>query len=1117
MQPSLFDAPVEPEKSSPPDQAARDFAIDPAHHVVIEASAGTGKTRVLVDRYVRLIEAGVDPRNILAMTFTRKAAAEMRDRILAALRAGAGTSKVLRERWSALKDRAADIQISTIDAFCFSLLREFPLEARVDPAFEIADETEMARFAREALDLTLRAARGLIASDENVRLLFARVKLPPLRDAIQSLIDRRHVALPAVHTFIARQVRVATAGEAADAFVTRVRDLFAGSAHRRAIVDDGPLESAEFLWLHGDLAALDTFPAADAGRVQQLQRRLQRYFVTDAGKPRAQVAKRFPKSSFASADAKRRHEAAIKAASPAVVDALERLASDVNGLLARGLARVLVIAAGKYEALLDEHAVLDFAAMLAKAVALLERQEEFARSRLKLQSRYHHVLVDEFQDTSRLQWRLVEHLIDAWREGEGPEDTPTSIFVVGDRKQSIYRFRHAEVALLDEVARKVGGLRPGHQVRQAITHSFRAVPELLAFVNALCSESLSAEDDDLDERFRYGDTDRFPVGGVSPGARRDGEPVLGIIAETSMDACARAVAAEVDRLLRSASVRTSAGVRHAQPDDIAILFRARTGHQYFEEALEARGIQTYVYKGLGFFDAPEVQDLQALLRYLAAPESHLRAAELLRSRLVRVSDVALAHLAPGFADALRAPAFTIPASLPETDAQLLLHTRRHVRAWLDLADRVPPSELIDTVLHDSAYAFELRGRRRHQARENLKKMRALVRRVENRGYATLGRLADYFETLRSGDESNATIEAAGCVNLMTIHAAKGLEFPIVFVVNLHAPGRGRSSAFSVIERGPGGEPEVAFGTTDATRLEDLREREELRRLLYVAVTRAKDRLYLAAEVEEKTGKLRRGTRSLASLLPLTLGQVFGLVADAPGDDVQWVSQSGAFAARVCRPQPAAEIPVPTPSDTAEIPTDVAPLTVRRAVVAPAGDPSEIAGAEQARPFLSRPGDDHRLVGTLVHRLLQRFGPDPAQTPAQVATLVPSLIRPGEGVDVDDLEALAVECASLFLRLSQRTDVQQWLASGACYYEVPFSFIRCAAGADADDVENAEAQGATVVRGRIDCVVDRGEHLTILEFKTGSARPEHEAQISTYVAALRKIFPSREIDAHLIYP
>src|SRR5207344_3176822 len=137
--------------------------------------------------------------------------------------------------------------------------------------------------------------------------------------------------------------------------------------------------------------------------------------------------------------------------------------------------------------------------------------------------------------------------------------------------------------------------------------------------------------------------------------------------------------------------------------------------------------------------------------------------------------------------------------------------------------------------------YELHGRRLDQARENVKKVRTLIRRVESRGYATLERLARYFETLRAGDDSNAIVEAAGAVNLMTMHAAKGLEFPIVFLVNLHMPGRGRPPGVSVIERGPAGSPVVAFDTDEATRLEDRREAEELRRLLYVGVTRARDR------------------------------------------------------------------------------------------------------------------------------------------------------------------------------------------------------------------------------------------------------------------------------------
>jgi ATP-dependent helicase/nuclease subunit A len=177
-QPTLFDMTGD-RPAPPPDQAARDFAVDPAHDVVLEASAGTGKTRVLVDRYLRLLDAGVDPRNILAMTFTRKAAAEMRDRTLDELARRVEAGLIGPARWHALAERVADIQILTIDAFCFGLLREFPLEAGVDPGFGIADETEMARFANEALDLTFQALRGVLAEDESVRLLLASTSFTP--------------------------------------------------------------------------------------------------------------------------------------------------------------------------------------------------------------------------------------------------------------------------------------------------------------------------------------------------------------------------------------------------------------------------------------------------------------------------------------------------------------------------------------------------------------------------------------------------------------------------------------------------------------------------------------------------------------------------------------------------------------------------------------------------------------------------------------------------------------------------------------------------------------------------------------------------------------------------
>ncbi len=1103
MQPNLFDAGPDrsaPASQDPPDQAARTFAVDPSEHVVLEASAGTGKTRVLVDRYVRLIRDGVSPRHILAITFTRKAAAEMRERILSQLRDAVPATTL------------AEIQIATIDAFCYGLLREFPLEADVDPGFDIADETEMARFAAEALDVTLRIARGLVTRQEPLRLLFTRVKPRTLRIALARLLDSRHIAEPAIATFVQRKVVRRSADDVADACVARLR---AATAGQPALVADGPHDAPEFRWVADDLARIGDPDARIPVRdVPQLVRRFERYFLTKDGKPRKRLASFVKAGHYANPAAKKRHEAAFVTVTAGVADAIEVLEREVDGLLALGLQTLLAIVVKEYQRLLDEHSVLDFAGMLDRAVQLLSRQEEFARSRLKLQSRYHHLLVDEFQDTSRQQWRLIDLLVDAWGEGEGVVDGPTSIFIVGDRKQSIYRFRHAEVVLLDEAARRISALRPGRRVRQAISTNFRSVPGLLAFVNLL---STSMEGDpDLDERFAYRDTDRFPVTAVDDGARRDGVPVLGVVAQPSIQAAAEAVGAEIAHILTHVTVRDKDGPpRGARPDDIAILFRARAGHQVFEDALERRGIRTYVYKGLGFFDAPEVQDLQALLRYLSQPDSDLRAAELLRSRFVRISDVALARLAPGGLAAALASTAPLPDDLEAADVQLLRQARRDVPRWVAMADRMPAGALIDTVMRESAYGAELQGRRRDQSRENIKKVRSLIRRVENRGYATLGRLAEYFETLRAGDESNAVVEAKGCVQLMTIHAAKGLEFPVVFVVNLQAPGRGRHQGISVISRSVDGEPEVAFRSTDGTQLEDRRETEELRRLLYVAMTRARDRLYLAAQVD-KDGYLKHAARSLAGLFPPSLRDVFPKAASAaPGvDEVFWEAPGQRFALRVCRPDALVESREPERESGA--PTQVVdrePLrpsglvqqatAYRRAeteaVVIPV--PATVSGHETGR---SR--TEERIAGTLVHRLLQWAG-SRRPSPDAWAEAYGRLVRPEELVDVHDPGVLARAVVDAAEALRNRTRLTELLASGTCWYETAFSWRPPV----------SPGEPPVVVRGSIDClVVEPSGAMTVVEIKTGAPRPEHQAQLETYLAALRAQYSDVPIRGEVVY-
>lgn len=1105
-QPSLFDQLDDTPGTvdiRPPDQAARDFAVDPGNDVVLEASAGTGKTRVLVDRYVRLLASGVDPRNILAMTFTRKAATEMRDRVLSTLRREVEAGRFPADAWARVNTRMHDVQIATIDGFCFGLLREFPLEAGVDPTFEVADETEIARFTSEALDTALELARELVTADETVRLLFVRVKAPVLREALAGLIDRRQVAGPAIGAFVGRHPEPRSATQAARRFI---ETLQAGlpAATRAQLVDDGPRAAPEFEWVARDLSELE-LTSDDPVRVQHLRRRLEAYFLTGAGKPRQRLSRSYRPEHFVTADARKRHGRAVAAAAPVIVAACDALDRDLDSLLARGVLRILMLTVGVYERLLAEHALLDFAGMLDRAVSLLSRQEEFARSRLKLQARYHHLLVDEFQDTSRQQWRLVELLIDAWAEGEGVADARTSIFVVGDRKQSIYRFRHAEVTLLDDAARRIGMLRPDRTVRQAISTSFRSVPELLAFVNALSTGM--AGDDGIVDRWQYRDADRFPTPEVADGALRDGQPVVGVIAEPAVESSAAAVGDEIVRLLQTATVRDrDQGVRRIKRDDIAILFRARAGHQYFEDALERRGVRTYVYKGLGFFDAPEVQDLQALLRFLARPESDLRAAEFLRSRFVRLSDVALAALAPSFSAALLADT---PSGVPlaDVDAGLLASARSSVAGWIALAQRVPPGELLDVVLRESAYLFELRGRRLDQARENLKKVRALVRRVENRGYVTLDRLASYFETLRAGDDSNAIVQAADAVNLMTIHAAKGLEFPVVFVVNLHTSGRGRPPGFSVIEHGPDGQPEVTFGSTAATDLEDRRELEELRRLMYVAVTRARDRLYLSGEVD-RHGRLRRPPRSLAALLPSALADVFAAAAAGDESAVTWQSEQGGFVCGVCRregqPLAMALQPVETP-DVATM--SIAPIEPAGLVSKPASTVWLVGSAQDLparRPSNAATHEDPRLIGTLVHRMLQRQL-DPDGDEAELVREAGALLSASERVDLADVVPTATQAVHLFRSMWSDAELSMLLRHGTPLFEVPFSYL-------------PPDQPGVCLRGAVDCLVQAADgSLVVLEFKTGRPRPEHQLQADLYVRAMRAAFPGTAVTSRIWYP
>jgi ATP-dependent helicase/nuclease subunit A len=1117
--------PVTPEsRIDARDRAGRERSVDPRFNVALEASAGTGKTRVLVDRYVNLLREGVDPSEILALTFTRKAAAEMRERIITTLRLAGARGEFAPGRWRELRDRTADVAISTIDAFCLSLLREFPLEADLDPGFQMADETEVPRLVDEALDRALRTCRNLAREDEHVALVFAQLGDRRARAGLAGLLARRIVAPSILGRYLSsgpRDLTIRDAARRGAGSLLAVFESMRGGLDR--FLDTGPLHPSFRLLLRQLRDLEDDFRAADEvdpATVQESFRKAREHFLTQDGEPRRLLPPKYKKAAFASPADWQAHKDFVVGHAAAILDAHRSWRRDLNALVSRGVWRMFRVAEGEYRRTLDARALLDFPDILLKTIELLREMEEFAQSRYRLESRYHHVLVDEFQDTSRAQWELVSLLVQAWGEGAGLTHTgalPPSIFIVGDRKQSIYGFRDADVSLFREASDYMEKLRPGGDVRRSISRSFRSVPPLLAFVNDLCDavDKLPTRHD----AFVYEEQDRFPIDDVPD---HDSASVLGLVTGDSFESCARTTAAEVDRLIREEVLirdRDTGIRRPVRAGDIAVLFRTRESHREYEKALEQLGIGAYVYKGLGFFDADEVKDVMAMLWYLAEPVSNLRAAAWLRSRFIRMSDEGLRRLGPHLAAALE-HAVPPTVALDADDAEALRLARASSSRWRTLADWLPPAELLDRILEESAYATELRGPRLAQARENLKKIRAIIRRIQNRGYGTIERIVTHLDHLAVGDEANAVIDATDAVSLMTVHASKGLEFPVVFVVNL---SRGTGNWRDAIRIGGETSDDVSVSVGDfespADEDEPERDREETKRLLYVALTRARDRLYLGSVV--KDGRFQPTRGSLGEVLPSSLHGLFVEAANGAAA-VEWAGASLSHKIGVCPlirdsglgirdsgfgirdsedsklertrnlSNPESRIPDPDSSDFLPLEDH----TVRRVTVS---DLSATDVANRAARQIHFDGSA-RLIGVLVHRLLQRMGLNDELGDDQLRRAAEAILSTVSTVELGDTLAWISEAIARFRQISAQDDVRELYLSGRALHEVPFS---------------VQIQGR-IVRGTMDCLIDSGSRVTVLEFKTGGRRGEHATQAEVYRTAAQALFPGVRVESRLVY-
>jgi ATP-dependent helicase/nuclease subunit A len=356
------------------------------------------------------------------------------------------------------------------------------------------------------------------------------------------------------------------------------------------------------------------------------------------------------------------------------------------------------------------------------------------------------------------------------------------------------------------------------------------------------------------------------------------------------------------------------------------------------------------------------------------------------------------------------------------------------------------------------------------------------------------------------------VEALDSVNLMTVHASKGLEFPVVFLVNLAkgatAPPRPVRIALSSTDQ-----PSVSVGpfVSESDEAERDAERHETRRLLYVALTRARDRLYLASTLKENAFAPARG--SLAEVLPDSLQDLFVRAATVPGavDTLAWTGVSGReYAWRVCRAEGDAagagpeELASPADGDKARaggagVPMDDLGVpqsgSERRRVPATA-----LLGDAEAAPDRG-PGISDRLIGVLVHRLFASAeGLAPESDPV---ALCRRMLRDDERLRVEDAESVVRRAAELWAGAQQRPDVVSALAGPGRLFEVPFSLV--------------PPGSPDVIRGTIDCIVCRDDgSLLVLEFKTGRPQPIHQQQVDLYVQAAALLFPDRRVDGAVLY-
>jgi ATP-dependent helicase/nuclease subunit A len=860
--------------------------------VALSAGAGCGKTFVLTERFLRELQPddraaqGRERRSrlgqLVAITFTERAAREMRSRIRKACRQrlqDCPESQV--GYWLSLVRELDSARISTIHSFCGSLLRAHAVEAGIDPRFRVLDGAQAGTLL---LELTDDALRTLLADrDEATLTLVTRFGLDRLREMIARLLAARQE----IDWSLWQNETAAGLVRRWEDFwrrdtLPRVLKRIATSTAAKTLLDlaklsptDHPVMRARCEFLREQLSKLSE--ANVAAVAEHAAGTSSPEELLAAIRENAKVQGGGTKKNWTNDAAYDDFRDAAKAVRDMIDKAGPQMAFDPNKAMpaAEMALRTMALAADvaeQYDAEKQELGVLDFDDLLIRARDLLtgDRRRDL---RKQLAGQIRLLLVDEFQDTDPLQVELVKALCNN-------EHLRGKLFFVGDFKQSIYRFRGADPSVFRQLRDEIPA-----EGQLPLSLNFRSQPDVLDFVNELFAEEFAPGYEPLRaQRPQVSPRPAVEFLWASPLDTKEPSPdetnssplpsPLAPIPSSDLGRRERLVRGEADWIARRIRGLLDSGeaivwdeekakagtpaARTAKQGDFAILFRALTDVQHYEEALRRYGINYYLVGGRAFYSQQEIYDLLNLLRTINVSGDEVSLAGVLRSPMFGLHDETLFWLSR-HRNGLTGGLFDgpLPSALDGRQRQQAEFAAAVLRDLRAVKDRLPVAGLIQEAMrrtgYDALLLAEFLGERKLA---NLQKLIEQARSFDAAGIFTL---TDFITQLsefvaRQPDEALAATqpELADVVKLMTIHQSKGLEFPIVIVPDVGRPRRvgGPSIAFSR-ELGPVlKDDEATTGYDLLMAAERDEEQAELGRLLYVATTRAADRLILSAGVEE---------------------------------------------------------------------------------------------------------------------------------------------------------------------------------------------------------------------------------------------------------------------------